>query len=278
MKVIRDPAEAWPHLQGTLGFVPTMGALHEGHLHLIRTARAECDHVAASIFVNPTQFGEGEDFERYPRDEAADFAMAESAGVQWMFAPSAEAMYARKTTTIRVSEVSEKWEGASRPGHFDGVATVVAKLFHIVRPQIAYFGQKDFQQCAVIARMVEDLNFPLSLRLIETVREPDGLALSSRNRYLSEADRRTAPVLYATLQSTSASLQSLGEWDALRADKILDDARFLLADKGFSVEYLGLVRASDLALYDGVGDARLVVAVKLGLTRLIDNTAVPLRF
>ena len=276
MKVIRDPREAWPLLDGTLGFVPTMGALHEGHLHLMRTAGLECDHVAASIFVNPTQFGAGEDFERYPRDEDADFAMAESAGVSWMFAPTAEAMYAHRTTSIRVADVSERWEGASRPGHFDGVATVVAKLFHIVRPNVAFFGEKDFQQCAVIRRMVEDLDFRLSLRFVETVREPDGLALSSRNRYLSESDRRTAPSLYAALQSASQALAKMDSWNEVRAEQVISDARASLADKGFSVEYLAVVRADDLAPFDGVGDARVIAAARLGVTRLIDNTGVPM--
>ena len=264
-------------MDGTLGFVPTMGALHEGHLHLMRTARRECDHVAASIFVNPTQFGEGEDYQRYPRDETADFAMAEAAGVDLMFAPAAEAMVAGTTTTVKVLGVTERWEGAARPGHFDGVATVVAKLFHIVQPHRAYFGEKDFQQCVVIGRMVVDLNMRVDLRFIETVRERDGLALSSRNRYLSDVDRRTAPHLHRCIAATAKELALAPAWDATRAGTVLDAARESLRNKGFSVEYLVLVREQDLGLYDGVGNARILVAAQLSNTRLIDNTPVPMR-
>ena len=179
-----------------------MGALHAGHLSLVRAARAECTHVSATIFVNPTQFAPGEDFSRYPRTFAADRALLEAEGVDLLFAPSAEEMYPPgATTSVLVDELSDRLDGASRPGHFRGVATVVAKLFHILGPDRAYFGQKDAAQVAVLRRMVRDLNFPLELVVCPTVREPDGLAMSSRNRYLSPHDRADARVLYQALEA-----------------------------------------------------------------------------
>src|SRR5581483_250018 len=187
----------------TVGFVPTMGYLHEGHLALVRRARTENDLVIASIFVNPTQFGPHEDFERYPRDVPRDLAMLESEGVDIVFTPGVAEMYPSGYVTYvePTGPLVEQAEGRRRPGHFRGVATVVLKLFHIVRPHRAYFGQKDAQQVAVISHMVEDLNLPLSLRIVSTVREPDGLAMSSRNVYLTAEQRTAATVLYRALQA-----------------------------------------------------------------------------
>jgi len=244
-----------------------MGALHRGHAELIRAAASECEECVVSIFVNPTQFGPSEDFEKYPRMEQSDFELCEKSGATLVFCPTVQEMYPRKTTTIHVAEVTEFWEGAHRPGHFDGVATVVAKLFNVLRPDLAYFGLKDFQQCAVLGRMVEDLDMPIELRFLETVRESDGLALSSRNAYLSEADRRIAPLLFQVLQSCSQRIRKGEEVDAVLASEIQ-----VLSGSGFSVDYLALVDRSSLrplsTLQKG---ARLIVAAKLGMTRLIDN-------
>lgn len=247
-----------------------MGAFHEGHLDLMRHARAECEVVAVSLFVNPTQFGPAEDFSRYPRDEERDFAMALEVGVDLMFAPSVEEMYPRKTTSVCVRGVSEYWEGQRRPGHFEGVATVVAKLFHIVAPQRAYFGLKDLQQCAVIRQMVEDLNFPIELRLIETVREPDGLAMSSRNAYLAVEERIEAPRMYRELSALS---QLLSEGGA--AAPPIERTERTLREHGWDVEYLALVHPLTMEPLDyAASPSRLVAAARLGRTRLIDNVAV----
>jgi pantoate--beta-alanine ligase len=202
LKVARTVAEMRALRAGTthVGFVPTMGALHEGHVALMRHARAETSFVVMSLFVNPTQFGPNEDLSRYPRQEARDCELAAAAGVDVAFIPSPDEVY-RSTapTMIHVPSVSERWEGAARPGHFDGVATVVAKLFNMVAPDVAYFGRKDLQQCAVVAKLVADLDFSITLRFVETIREPDGLALSSRNAYLSPSARQRAPLLSGTL-------------------------------------------------------------------------------
>jgi pantoate--beta-alanine ligase len=244
-----------------------MGAFHEGHLSLMRRARQLSDVVVVSLFVNPMQFAKGEDFERYPRDEAADFALAEDVGVDVIFAPSQGEMYPSTTTTVHVCGVADLWEGVSRPGHFDGVATVVAKLFNIVKPNVAVFGLKDYQQCAVIAQMIRNLNFPLRLELCETVREVDGLALSSRNRYLSAEQRATAPMLYQVL----SAFIGLG-CEVNQLDGLLQDARNRLQVRGFEVDYVEVVD-SETMFPSRVPDAskRVVAAVKLGTTRLIDN-------
>ena len=202
----------------TLGLVPTMGALHAGHLSLVAAALAECDAVAASIFVNPTQFAPGEDYEAYPRDFASDCRKLESAGIHALFAPSAAEMLPPSTTTfVDTGELGGRLDGASRPGHFRGVATIVARLFHIVAPDRAYFGQKDAAQVAVLRRMVRDLNFPVQLAICPIVREADGLALSSRNRYLSPGERRRALILSRALaaaqQETShGALIAVAAW------------------------------------------------------------------
>lgn len=258
-------------VDGAAGFVPTMGAFHEGHLELMRRAKAETGFCAISLFVNPTQFSAGEDFDRYPRQEERDFEMAQRAGVDLVFAPTPEEMYAGGSTTVKAGSVAKRWEGERRPGHFDGVATVVAKLFHIVRPQKAYFGEKDYQQCRVLAQMVADLDMPVELVFCETVREPDGLAMSSRNAYLSEGERVAAPALYRMLSET-AQLLRLHE---LKAENILRDAVNFLGSVGFQTDYLAWVDGETLEpIFDFREDSRLLAAAKLGSTRLIDNCAV----
>lgn len=248
------------------GFVPTMGALHEGHLSLIRASKRENEETVVSVFVNPTQFGPNEDFAKYPRMLERDTELAIGAGADWIFAPTPEEMYPRKTTFVRVSEVTETYEGASRPGHFDGVATVVLKLFNIVRPHRAYFGQKDLQQCAVIRRMVEDLNVPLKLSIEPTLREADGLAMSSRNAYLSPQERATAPLIYATLIELRDRLRDGADSAAL------EDARRRLSDSGFVLDYLDLLDSGTMQPTKEVGErAAIAVAARLGSTRLIDN-------
>jgi pantoate--beta-alanine ligase len=234
----------------TVGLVPTMGALHAGHRALLRRARGECDEVVMSLFVNPAQFGPGEDFGRYPRDEARDRAVAAEEGVDRVFAPTVGEMYPDGfSTTVSVGALGAVFEGVHRPGHFDGVATVVLKLFAVVRPDVAYFGQKDAQQVAVLRRMVRDLNVPLELRMLPTVRDEDGLALSSRNAYLSPAERRQALALPRALDAARTAADPVA---AARA-----------ALNGLQAEYVELLR---------VGDATLLTAAALiGTTRLIDN-------
>jgi pantoate--beta-alanine ligase len=207
LKVVRQIADLPAQRKGTVGLVPTMGSFHEGHLSLMRAARAECDTVVVSLFVNPTQFGPNEDYAKYPRNEEADAALAAGAGADVLFVPTAEEMYPRNTTVVKVEGVTSRWEGAHRPTHFDGVATVVCKLFNIVRPDAALFGLKDFQQCAVIKTMAQDLNMPVRLHFCDTLREASGLAMSSRNQYLSAGERETAAGLYRELCRLSESLR-----------------------------------------------------------------------
>jgi pantoate--beta-alanine ligase len=255
---------------GPLGLVPTMGALHAGHLALIEAARAS-GKVAASIFVNPLQFGPNEDFARYPRDEAGDLAKLKDSGCDLVWLPDGATMYpADAVTTITVGGPSEFWEGAARPGHFTGVATVVAKLFGQVRPHAAYFGEKDWQQIQVIRRMVRDLLLPIEIVPVPTVREPDGLALSSRNRFLSPAERQAAPQLYAALQQTAELIASGGP-----APPALAHAKAALAAAGMQADYLALVDSESLApLQAAVSPARIIVAAKLGQVRLLDNVPI----
>lgn len=255
-----------------VGFVPTMGYLHEGHLSLVHAARAECRMVVASIFVNPTQFAPGEDFERYPRDEPHDLALLEGAGVDLVFVPPVEELYSPgDTTRVTVSALSHMLEGARRPGHFDGVATVVAKLFHIVRPDRAYFGQKDAQQLAVIRRMTRDLLLPVTVVGCPTVREPDGLACSSRNVYLSAEQRAQAVALSGGLRAAEAAFAA-GERDAevlRRVARAPIEARPLA-----SIDYLSLADAELLTEIQGrvTGPVLLSMAVAFGATHLLDNT------
>jgi pantoate--beta-alanine ligase len=248
-----------------------MGALHAGHLSLVEAARAECGAVAASIFVNPTQFGPGEDFAAYPRTLGEDCAKLQAAGVAVVFAPAAEAMYPAATTTfVDVGELGERLDGASRPGHFRGVATIVARLFHIVEPDRAYFGQKDAAQVAVLRRMVRDLNLGVDLRVCPIVREPDGLAMSSRNRYLSADERGRALVLRRALDAAEG-LIAAGE---LRAEVVRAAMLgvFAGAGDGVRLDYAEVVDAGSLLPVTQVKAGDLVaVAAWVGGTRLIDN-------
>ncbi len=259
---------------GILGLVPTMGALHEGHLSLVRAARARCTHVIATIFVNPLQFGPNEDFSRYPRTFERDVELLTDEGVDWLFAPSAEEMYpVGAQTTVDVPELGARLDGASRPGHFRGVATVVSKLFHITQPDLAFFGQKDAAQVAVLRRMVKDLNFPLELVVCPTVREADGLALSSRNRYLNEEERSRALVLSRALRKAEA-LAATGTPAMLR-DAMLSEFE---STDGVRVDYAAVVDPDTLLdVSDLSQGALLAVAAWVGNTRLIDNLLLPAR-
>src|ERR1700761_3141606 len=254
----------------SLGLVPTMGALHVGHIALVRAARAQCDVVAASIFVNPTQFGPNEDFAKYPRTFEQDCALLKAEGVALVFAPQPEEMYPpRASTFVEVQGVGDRLDGASRPGHFRGVATIVAKLFHIVGPDKAFFGQKDAAQVAVLRSMVRDLNFGLDLVVCPTVREPDGLALSSRNRYLSAEERQRALVLSRALNAIAATYRA-GHKDIAG---LLESGRSVLAtEPDVRIDYLEIVNAHTLLpLTEAVPGGLVAVAAYVGATRLIDN-------
>ena len=254
----------------TLGLVPTMGALHAGHLSLVTAALAACDAVAVSIFVNPTQFGPKEDFAAYPRTFEQDCRTLQAAGVSLVFAPSAEEMYPPGACTfVTVEGLSERLDGKSRPGHFRGVATVVAKLFHILTPDHAFFGQKDAAQVAVLRKMVRDLQFPLQLHVCPTVREPDGLAMSSRNRNLSPEQRRQALVLSRALQAVEAEVKG-GERDSGRLLATL--MRVFRQEPAVQVDYCHIVDADTLEdLAEARPGALVAVAAQVGATRLIDN-------
>jgi pantoate--beta-alanine ligase len=253
MKIVRTIAEV-PHPAGSVGLVPTMGAFHAGHLALFEAARAENDTVVVSLFVNPAQFGEREDLDHYPRDEERDARLAEEAGVDILFVPSADEMYPEGFATwVDVGELGEKLEGEFRPGHFRGVATICLKLFNIVRPERAYFGQKDAQQAAVVKQLVRDLNLDLEIRVVPTVRDDDGLALSSRNAYLSPEERENALALPRALWTGRDAF-------AAGSDPV-KEARHLL--HSLDVDYLELA--------DLNGQKVLAAAVRIGKTRLIDN-------
>jgi pantoate--beta-alanine ligase len=256
-----------------VGFVPTMGYLHEGHASLIRRARAESDVVVVSLFVNPLQFGAGEDLDAYPRDLDRDTRLADSEGADLLFTPPVGEMYPRPVmTTVSVAEVSAPLEGAARPTHFDGVATVVAKLFAIVGPSSAYFGEKDFQQVAVVRRMVADLSMPVEVVACPTVRERDGLALSSRNAYLTPEQRAAAPVVHRALQA-GAALVMAGERDP-RAVRMLM-AEIIEAEPLAELDYAEVVSADSFTVPDPLAGAlRLLAAVRFGRARLIDNVGV----
>ncbi len=256
---------------GSLVLVPTMGALHAGHMALLRAAAAQGAGVVASIFVNPLQFGPTEDFSRYPRDEAGDLAQLAAHGCELVWLPDAGTMYPPDgATTIDLAGPALRWEGDARPGHFRGVATVCAKLFGQVRPDRACFGEKDWQQVQVVTRMVADLHLPLAIVGVPTVREQDGLALSSRNRFILPAERPKAARLFATLEAAARQLR-----DGAAADSILDDARATLTREGFVVDYFVLVDGPTLTpLPAARPNARLIAAARLGSVRLIDNLAV----
>jgi pantoate--beta-alanine ligase len=257
-----------------LGFVPTMGALHEGHLSLVRAAKASCDVVAASIFVNPTQFGVNEDLTKYPRNFERDRVLLEKEGVTLLFAPSVEEMYpAGAVTWVTVEGLNDKLDGRSRPGHFRGVTTVVGKLFHIVEPNAAFFGQKDAAQVAIIRRMVRDLNFSVEIIACPIVREADGLAMSSRNVYLNPQQRKQAVVLHRSLMSVKKS------WGACERDaaRLVEVGRQEIAgEKSVRLDYFEIVDPWNLDPVEHViGGALVAVAAFVGATRLIDNVVLP---
>jgi pantoate--beta-alanine ligase len=270
LTTIEDFRAAKARLSGSWGFVPTMGYLHEGHLALVRRARAENERVAVSIFVNPTQFGPSEDLAAYPRDLQRDLKLLEPLGVDLVFHPAPEVMYPPDfQTTVTVEEVTKTLEGAARPGHFRGVATVVTKLFNVVQADRAYFGQKDAQQVVVIKRMVADLDMPIRIVVCPTVREPDGLAMSSRNAYLDPAQRRAAAVLFRALSAAKARCDA-GERDA---EAIRGAMRATLEQEPLAkTEYVSAAALLTLRELDRVeDDVLLSLAVRIGKTRLIDN-------
>jgi pantoate--beta-alanine ligase len=266
---LRDHCEAARRNGRTVGLVPTMGFFHEGHRSLMRVARANHDLVVTTIFVNPLQFGAGEDLEGYPRDLAADTTAAEAEGVDVLFAPSVPEMYPEPTvTTVHVAGLTEGLCGAARPTHFDGVTTVVAKLFSITGPCTAYFGRKDFQQLAVVRRMAADLDLPVEVVGCPLVREPDGVAMSSRNAYLSAGERSRATGIFASLRAGAAAVED-GERDPARVAAVVEAEA---ARHGLELEYVEVRQTSDLAPVAALdGEVVVAVAAQVGNARLIDN-------
>lgn len=256
-----------------VGFVPTMGALHEGHFSLVRAAEQQCSPVAVSIFVNPSQFGPGEDFEKYPRSFEPDRAALQELGVEYIFAPAVEEIYPRGfRTSVRVEGISDKFEGKSRPGHFFGVTTVVLKLLEIVRPQFAYFGRKDAQQACIIRRMAADLNLDAEIVVCPIVREPDGLAMSSRNAYLSGEERRAATILSRSLAAVRDKIDS-GERAAAPLLEII--RKTIGSERLAQLDYAAIVDADSFEAVDLVkGNCLVLLAARIGSTRLIDNLLV----
>ncbi|MCF7528656.1 pantoate--beta-alanine ligase [Neisseria lisongii] len=277
MKIIHTVQElrAWRKTAGKVAFVPTMGNLHEGHLALVREAAKRADNIVVSIFVNRLQFGQGEDFDRYPRTLQQDADKLAGEGVAVIFAPDEKELYphTEQRFNIEPPHLQNELCGKFRPGHFRGVATVVAKLFNIVCPDVACFGKKDYQQLAIIKGLVEDLNFPIEIVPVDTGRADDGLALSSRNQYLNEQERAEAPQLYQVLQSVAARLSD-GNTDYVALEQ---NAAAELNARGWTVDYVEIRRAEDLAVARS-GDKALVIlaAARLGRTRLIDNLEVVL--
>lgn len=274
-RTIEETRAALRSVPRPLGFVPTMGALHAGHLALVEAATARCASVAASLFVNPTQFGSGEDLDTYPRDDARDLALFDTAGVDVVFAPAEGEMYPDGfATVIHVDgPLSETLEGEARATHFDGVATVVTKLLAIVGPDVLFLGEKDAQQLAVLRRLVRDLDLPVDVAGVPTVREPDGLAMSSRNAYLTPRERAAAPDLYRSLALGATAAAAPG---AAPKDAIVAAAMSLATPDGpgFTIEYLAVVDADTFATERRLGPRSLLVAaVRLGTTRLIDNVS-----
>ena len=274
LKTAQAMAQACRESPRPLGLAPTMGALHDGHLALVRRGRAENAALAVSIFVNPAQFGAGEDLSRYPRDLARDLALLEAEGVDLVFAPPVAEIYPPGFDTwIEPGAIAARLEGAARPGHFRGVATVVAKLFNIIRPDRAYFGQKDGQQAAVIRQLIRDLNLGVDLVVVPTVRDRDGLALSSRNAYLSPEQRAAAPVLYRALQR-SEQLFAAGVVDV---EVLRQEIRRVLVEEPLidGIDYISVAAADTLEELDTItGRAMVSAAVRFGGTRLIDNVVV----
>jgi pantoate--beta-alanine ligase len=267
---LRRHIALWRKAEERIGLVPTMGALHEGHMALVRTAHAECNRVVATIFVNPKQFAPSEDFSSYPRREAADLDMLRSAGVDLVFMPAVDEMYPLGfSTTVRVAGLSEGLCGEHRAGHFDGVATVVAKLLIQALPDAAYFGEKDYQQLMIVQRLVCDLDIPVRIVGVPTVREADGLAMSSRNAYLSSEERRLAPALAQVLRKIAIALTD----DPTAVARELARGSAALEKAGFAVEYLEVREAETLApvASEVTAPSRVFAAVRLGRTRLIDN-------
>lgn len=275
-ETIADFRDLRKNLEGKVGLVPTMGYLHEGHMSLVSAAREDCDSVIATLFVNPTQFGEGEDLETYPRDLPRDFGMFEEAGVDLVFTPTPAMMYPpRFQTWVTVTDVSQGKEGGLREGHFRGVATVVAKLFNITQPDRAYFGQKDAQQVAVIRQMVHDLNFPLDIQVCPIIREADGLALSSRNVYLKDDERKAATKLSQALQVVG-NLYETGERDPEKLRQTAYD--ILNAEPLATVDYVSIADAATLEEITETTERPLLVslAAKVGKPRLLDNCLLPI--
>ena len=270
LEALRERVGAWRREGLRVGFVPTMGNLHAGHHSLVKLARAHADRVVASVFVNPTQFGPGEDFDRYPRTPEADAAGLEASGCDLLWLPSVETMYPygpEATVRVQVPGITEVLEGAHRPGHFDGVATVVARLFNQVQPDVAAFGRKDYQQLAVIRYMACDLAFPIGILAGDTVREDDGLAMSSRNQYLSAGERAVAPALFRSLQGVRAAMLAGAAPAQAEAEAVS-----ALREAGFEVDYVA-VRRADLGVPEAGerGEFVVLAAARLGRTRLIDN-------
>lgn len=271
IEALREQIRAARRQGKRIGFVPTMGYLHEGHLSLVEEAKKRTDFVVMSIFVNPLQFGPSEDFERYPRDLERDSRLAAEAGVDLLFTPSVAEMYPRQVkTTVSVSGVSEPLCGRSRPGHFDGVATVVMKLFQIVQPDAAFFGQKDAQQVAVVEQMVRDLSVPVTIIPCPIVREADGVAMSSRNVYLSPEERKQAAVLYRSLQMAKELLAQ----DKAPAQVRSEMMRLIEAEPLAHIDYIEILNYPDLTPVEAAGTGQQILvalAVRFGATRLIDN-------
>jgi len=275
MKVIREIDEMKREKLGRpSGFVPTMGYLHDGHLSLVRRSVGDNSSTVVSIFVNPTQFGPGEDYDRYPRDEGRDLSLLEKEGVDVVFIPRARDMYpAGFDTWVEVRGITDRLEGEKRPGHFRGVATVVLKLFNIVKPDRAYFGEKDYQQLLVIKKMVRELDLDIEIIPCPTVREEDGLAMSSRNTYLTPEERKVAPVIYRSLL-LGRELYMKGERDAGVIKREME--RLLCSEPLISIDYISVSDPDTLAELSEIKDrARILVAVRLGKARLIDNIAIP---
>ncbi|MGZ5049844.1 MAG: pantoate--beta-alanine ligase [Methylobacter sp.] len=268
---LRDVVRAWRSAGLSIALVPTMGNLHDGHLALVHEARKKVDKVVVSIFVNPTQFGVGEDFETYPRTECEDQVKLDASGADLLFLPAVSEVYAQDAkTVVSVAGLSKRYCGAFRPGHFDGVATVVCKLFNMVQPDVALFGRKDFQQLTVIKTMVRDLDIPVEIVGVETVREASGLAMSSRNGYLSAEEKTNAAKLYQSLCAARDAILAGGQ----SFQEVERNAILFLQESGFQPDYFNVCRSSDLE-QAGPDDAELVLltAARLGKTRLIDNLA-----